>query len=179
MENSKNLEEIKKYLEDLHPFNTIFDELDANKILENSINVNSDTFIKTASVISEIKDKQDITQRLDSLMYSIKWLKSGILIRDSIIIETARKNVLKNKYSSINSIISELNSLKENINNLEDVHSDLLKTGLSLDIKALMEQDFAENRKKLNELHLKQKNILLSLSKIFINLTKGPAIKKK
>ena len=86
---------------------------------------------------------------------------------------------MKNEYSSINSIVSELNSLKNKIDKLEILHTSLLKSGSSLDVKTLLEQYFREKRKKLNGVHNKQKNILLSLSNIFIRLTKHSVLKNK
>jgi len=85
----------------------------------------------------------------------------------------------KNDYSSISIIVSELNSLKSRIDELESLHISLLKGGLSLDTKTLLEQDFKENHKKLNELYNKQKNILLNLGNIFAELAKDAVRKKK
>ena len=42
---------------------------------------------------------------------------------------------------------------------LEALHENLFKSGLSLDVKTLLEQDFSERRRKLNGLYEKQKNI--------------------
>ena len=48
-----------------------------------------------------------------------------------------------------------------------------------MDTKTLLEQDFKENHKKLNELYNKQKNILLNLGNIFAELAKDAVRKKK
>lgn len=145
---------------------------------ENSIYFPNSLFIQASSIILEIKEKQEISQRFHSLSYAISWLKAAISLKDHIITGKAIESALKNKYSSISSIADELNSLKESIEKLENIHLELLKSGLSLDVKALMEQEFTQKRKKLEELHSKQKGILLNLSYIFTSLAKD-SVKKK
>ena len=136
-------------------------------------------FIKTHSLISEIQEKQEITNRINSLIYNIGWLKSSILIKDDAIMNKAINNIMKNKHSGIDAIVSELNLLKNKIDKFENLHMSLLKNSISLDAKTLLEQDFREKHKKLNDFHSKQKNLLLNLSSIFVKLTKDSVIKIK
>ena len=128
--------------------------------------------------MSEIAGKQEIMQRLNSLSYSIGWLNSAISSKDEYIINKSIKTILKNDYSSISSIISELDSLKSSMGKLEALHENLFKSGLSLDVKAVLDQDFSERRRKLNGLYEKQKNILLALSSVFVKLSHDFVIKK-
>ena len=178
---NKSFEDIKKSLEELHEHSIIFEELEKSSLFEaeNSIYIKNDAPIQIKSLISEIKEKQEITDRLHSLSYSIKWLMAAILRKDNHIISKAISSITKNEYSSINTIIPELKSLKNKIEKFENLHTDMLDSNLlSLDIKILLEQDFKEKHKKLNELYNKQKNILLNLSSIFVKLTKHHVIKK-
>ena len=86
---------------------------------------------------------------------------------------------MNNEYSSIKTIISELNSLKNKIDEFEKMHINLLNSNLlSLDIKMLIEQDFRK-KQKLDELFDKQKGILMSLSKTFVKLAKDSILKNK
>ena len=177
----KSLEEVKKELESLHEYNIVFEELEKANLYtqENSMHLNNNIFIQTSSIITDVKEKQEITRRLGSLSYTIGWLKSAISVKDQSITSKAIESVLKNKYSSISSIVNELNSLKSGIEKLENVHSELLNSGLSLDVKTLMEQDFSQKHKKLKELHSKQKSILLNLSNIFAVLAKDSVREKR
>ena len=54
-----------------------------------------------------------------------------------------------------------------------------MNNDLSLDVKAIMEQDFRKKHKKLDEIYKQQKNILLNLSNIFLKLTKKSVFKKR
>ena len=177
---SKSFEEIKQDLDDLNEYRIIFEELEKNFFdAENSMHIENSAFIQTQLLISEINEKQEIAGRLNSLSYSVGWLKAATLIKDSSIVNKAIKNIISNEYSSIKVIVSELNSFKAKIDKLEDFHTGLLKGGLSLDVKAVLEQDFRKKRKKLDEVYNKQKNILLNLSSIFINLTRDSVLKNK
>ena len=176
---NKALENTKKALEELSEYDSVFQELDSPFEASVSINTDNNTFIQNQILISEIKEKQEITNRLNSLNYNVGWLKSAIIKDDKNIIDKTINNILKHENSSIAVIVSELNSLRNKIDEFENFHTDLLKNSLSLDAKTIMEQDFREKHKKLNDLHNKQKTILLNLSDIFVKLAKNSVIKNK
>ena len=173
----ENFEAAKKEIDSLYKHDSVFESLEKSSYFEEAGKNNALSGIK--SLISEIKEKQRITENLSSLSYNIKWLRSAMLIKDENIAGKAIKSILKHEDSSINSIISQLNSLKSKISELESLHEDLSKSGLSLDVMALLEQDFREKREKLNNVYDKQKNVLLSLSSIFVDLTKNYAKSQK
>ncbi len=173
----ENFEEAKKELESLYKHDSLFEGLEKASYFEEAHK--NDALSQIKSILSEISQKHAITEKLSSLSYNIKWLRSAILIKDEIIAEKAIKNILNHENNSINVIISELNSLKSKISELESLHGNLSKSGLSLDVMALLEQDFREKREKLNNVYDKQKNVLLSLSDIFVNLTKNYAKRQK
>ena len=168
---NKALENTKKALEELSEYNSVFEELDSPFEASVSTNTDNNAFIQNQILISEIKEKQEITNRLNSLSYNVGWLKSAIIMKDKDIIDKTINNILKHENSSIAAIVSELNSLRSKIDKFETLHTSLLKSGLSLDVKTLLEQDFRKKHEKLNRLHNKQKTILLNLSDIFIKLT--------
>ena len=178
---NRSFDETKRDLEELHEYNIIFEELEKSTFFqaENSMHLDNDVFMQNQLIISEIKEKQEITNKLNDLTYNVGWLRAAIVIKDKTIINKAINNILKHENSSINAIVTELNSLRNKIDEFEGLHNNLLKSGLSLDTKTLMEQDFKEKHEKLNELYSKQKNIFLNLSSIFIKLTKDSVLKKK
>ena len=178
---NRSFEETKRDLEELHEYNIIFEELEKSTFFqaENSIHLDNDVFMQNQLIISEIKEKQEITNKLNDLTYNVGWLRAAIVIKDKTIINKAINNILKHENSSINAIVTELNSLRNKIDEFENLHTNLLKSSLSLDTKTLMEQDFKEKHEKLNELYSKQKNIFLNLSSIFIKLAKDSVLKKK
>lgn len=176
---NKRFEEAKKQLEELHEHNSVFEELDRPFEPQSSMHIGNDAFMQNQLLISEIQEKQEITHRLNSLSYNIGWLKSAIIIKDDSLINKAINNIMKHESSSINAIVAELNSLKSKICQLREFHNKLLKKGLSLEAMTLMEQDFRKKHEKLNQLHNKQKDILLNLSNIFVRLTKDSVIKNK
>ena len=178
---NKGFEDTKKDLEDLHEHYAVFEDLETYSLLNPriSMHIENKDFMQTQLMISEIKEKQEIKDRLNSLSYSVGWLQSAIFIKDEVIINKAINNILKNEYSGINTIVKELNSLKNKIEKFESFHTGMLKNSLSLDVSASLEQDFREKHKKLNELHDKQKTILLNLSNIFVKLTKNSVLKNK
>ena len=178
---SKGIEEIKKGIEGLSEYNIIFEELEQSAFFnpEISMHIDNHDFLQSRILISEILEKREISNRISNLSLNIESLKQASLENNDEKIKEKISLILNNEYSSIKTIISELRSLKNNINEFEKLHNGLLKSDLlSLDIKMLIEQDFGK-KQKLNELFDKQKGLLMGLSETFVKLAKGAIRKNK
>ena len=178
---SKGIEEIKKGIEGLSEYNIIFEELEQSAFFnpEISMHIDNHDFLQSRILISEILEKREISDRINNLSLNIESLKQASLENNDEKIKEKISLILNNEYSSIKTIISELRSLKNNINEFEKLHNGLLKSDLlSLDIKMLIEQDFGK-KQKLNELFDKQKGLLMNLSRTFVKLAKGAIGKNK
>ena len=171
----KSFSETRKDIEELQEYDIVFEDLERSTLFEeSSMYVNNEDFMQFRLLASEIMDKQDITNKLKSLSHNISLLNS--------ISPTKHKDfairIVKNNFNSMHSIITDLSSLKNNSDNFENLHTTLMNSGLSLDVKILLEQDFRNKHVKLNELYLKQKNIFLNLSSIFLKLAKSSVFKR-
>ena len=178
---SKSIEEIKKEIEDLSEYNLIFEELEQSAFFnpETSMHITNHDFLQSRILISEILEKREISGRISNLSLNIESLKQASLENNDEKIKEKISLVLNNEYSSIKTIISELSSLKNKIDEFEKLHNGLLNSDLlSLDIKMLLEQDFRK-KQNLDELFNKQKGILMNLSKTFVKLAKGAIRKNK
>jgi len=178
---SKSIEEIKQEIEGLSEYNIIFEELEQSPFFnpETSMHINNHDFLQSRILVSEILEKKEINGRISNLSLNIGSLKQASLENNDEKIKEKISLILNNEYSSIKTIISELNSLKNKIDEFEKMHINLLNSDLlSLDIKMLIEQDFGK-KQKLNELFDKQKGILMSLSNIFVELAKNSVLKNK
>ncbi|MBI2650910.1 hypothetical protein HYX01_00370 [Candidatus Woesearchaeota archaeon] len=181
-ERAESFEDVKNEIEKLFEYDVVFDSLE--NIFANKKSVCNDAFynddlIETRMLISEIREKQEITEKIDNLSYNIGLLRAAIITNNNKGIRKTVSQIMKNEYSSINSIISELNSLRSKLDKLEVLHESLLKGNLSLDIKVLLEEDFRKKRKKLNEIHNKQKNAIINLGNIFFSLVRKNLISGK
>ena len=178
---SKSIEEIKQEIEGLSEYDLIFEELEQSTFFnpEISMHIANHDFLQSRILISEILEKREISGRINNLSLNIGSLKQASLENNGEKIKEKISLILNNEYSSIKTIISELNSLKSKIDEFEKMHINLLNSNLlSLDIKILLEQDFRK-KQKLNELFNKQKGILMSLSKTFVKLAKGSIKRNK
>ncbi|MBL7055714.1 hypothetical protein ISS07_02255 [Candidatus Woesearchaeota archaeon] len=175
-----NFEQIKNELEELYESEILFEELDKGSFFgDSSMHINNDFFMESRILISEIREKKEINEQLGSLCYHVNLLRAEMLRNDRKKATQIVSKIMKNKYHGINSIIDELDKLKKKINSLEDVHSKILQSGLSIDIKAVIEQNFRKKQQDLDNLHKKQKNVLINLSNIFLKLTKESFFKDK
>jgi len=171
----KSFSETKKDIEELQEYNIVFEDLERSTLFEEgSMYVNNEDFIKFRLLACEIKDKQEITNKLNNLVHNIDLLSSVSPKKH----QDFAIRIVKNNFSRIHSIITDLNSLKNSVDKFEDLHTTLMNSGLSLDVKILLEQDFRNKHVKLNELYNKQKNIFLNLSSRFLKLAKGSVLKR-
>ena len=178
---SKSIEEIKQEIEGLLEYNILFEELEQSAFFnpEISMHIANHDFLQSRILISEILEKREISGRINNLSLNIESLKQASLENNHEKIKEKISLVLNNEYSSIKTIISELSSLKNKIDEFEKLHNGLLNSDLlSLDIKMLLEQDFRK-KQNLDELFNKQKGILMNLSKTFVKLAKGAIRKNK
>lgn len=175
-----NFEDVKREIENLDEYDVILEELGRESLFrENSLHSNDDVLLQYKLLISEIKEKQEIKEKLKSLSYNVNELRSVILTKDKDQHHNFILRVVENNHSCMNSVIDDLNSLKTKIEELESLHAGLFRSNLPLDVKLLLDQSFKQKPKKLNELHTKQKKILLNLSNMFLKLTKDKLFKKR
>ena len=171
----KSFSETKNDIEELHEYNIDIEDLEISTLFkEGSMYVNNEDFVQFRLIASEIKDKQEITNKLKSLADNIDLLNSISPKKH----QDFAIRIVKNNFNSMHSIITDLNSLKNSVDKFENLHTTLMNSGLSLDVKILLEQDFRNKHVKLNELYLKQKNIFLNLSSIFLKLAKSSVFKR-
>ena len=80
----KSFEETKEELKELYEYNIVFEELEKSNLFgtENSIHIENNAFIQARSLISEVKGKQDIIDRLNSLGYNLELLRVSSIMKD-------------------------------------------------------------------------------------------------
>ena len=173
-----DIEGIKKELKELDNHNMVFESLDNAGLFDSYSHLGNDDFMQFGSLVSEIREKQEIAQKLQSLDHNISLLKSIVLSKNKDRHHSFMLRVIENNYSSMHSIIADLNMFKAKIADMKIVYENLLSGNLPLDAKILLEQNFRGKQEKLNDLHDKQKSILLGLSSVFLKLVKGRVFRK-
>jgi hypothetical protein len=176
-----NLEKIKEEIESLSGNSSLFAELE-DCVLYNPIlssNISNNNFMESRILISNLSKKGLISDRLQNLRMQINLLKDAIESGDSEKASERTNLILKNDFSSIKSIISEISEYESDMKKFEELNSTSLASGtLSLDIKMLIEHDLKKKR-PLDNLVKRQKSILLQLSHIFIKTAKSSIQKKR
>tara|TARA_Y100000310_G_scaffold281722_1_gene302378 strand:- start:18039 stop:18590 length:552 start_codon:yes stop_codon:yes gene_type:complete len=178
---SKNLEEINENINELSEYNVLFEELEENSFFdpEISIHAKDNDFLQSRVLISEIIGKKEIIDRLNNLKLHVGSLKEAMLDDNDQKIKNKINMILSNEYSSIKTIISELNFLKNKTDELEKLHINLLNNSIiSLDMKVVLEQEL-KKKQELDAFYDRQKNLLLNLSSIFVKLAKSSIPKNR
>ncbi|MBI2134403.1 hypothetical protein HYU09_00285 [Candidatus Woesearchaeota archaeon] len=172
-----NLDEIKDSLEELHAHNIVFEGLE-HGLYEESLIDNYD-YARLGSVISEIKGKKGIANKLKSMSHNVDLLNGIVLEKSHIKHQSFVTRIIENNLNCMNSVIEDLILLKGNLDELEYLNGSLLSSRLPLDIKILLEQNFERKHKKMSEIYAKQKNLMVNLSRIFIKLAKKSVFSRR
>jgi len=173
-----NLKEIREELENIKEINWIvdnfqrFSELHDKEFLKQVYP--QDIPFKITLMNSHLKEKNEISERLRSLFFDLSVLRSSIVTKDKEKALKIIKNFLKNDYSGVSAITSELNDFKEKINALDE-HYRLLMHYMpkTLDYKIKTEAKYNEHVNKLHSVHKKQKEIFVDIVRLFLKLSKS------
>ena len=170
--------EIKKELESLEEINELIENFEKNSIFHSNVFLkrakNQHLAVKIKILNSELKEKNEINERLQSLGYNLGLLRMLQVVKDDKAFKKIKESFLTNDYSSIPVIIKELNNSKEKIDELENDYKALINQGYaSIDFKVRHEHELDEHLKSLNNIHKKQKQLLKSMAIMFVKLSKN------
>lgn len=170
----ENFTELKNELENLDEINELIDNFERNSFFHSKYFLkkatNQHLAMKLKLLNSELREKNEIFEKLHSLAYNLGLLRTVLFVKDENIFKNIKKSFLTNEYSSINVILKDLNNFKEKIIELETNYKALINENYSsVDFKVRHEHDLEEHFKKLNGIYEKQKLLLLSMGKMFVN----------
>lgn len=169
-EKEADLYSIKRDLNSLNESSAAFDDFENEsiKIDRESLEQIEDLslLLKIKSLASNIRDKKEINGKLHSLHFSLNLGKNN---------SSAMSNVfdifLRNDDTKIDSIIYELNDFKGKLAEIKNHHFKLLPK--SLDNKLEIEDKYGKHLEKLHSIHKKQKEVFVSLTNLFLKMTKN------
>ncbi len=170
--------EIKKELEQLEDVNGMIDNFERNSIFHSTIFLkrtkDQDTNIRIKLLNSELREKEEINERLHSLAYNLGMLRTLLFVKDDRVFSKIKENFLTNDYSSINAVIKELNDFKDKIGELENNYRSLIDNRyVNMDFKVRHEHLLDEHLKSLENMHKKQKTLLKSMGFLFSRAMKN------
>lgn len=162
-----NIKEVNKTVDNFQKFSDLHDKKFLKQVYPRDIPLNA-TIIN-----SHLKEKSEISERLRDMFYNLSVLRSSILTKDKEKTLKMINNFLKNDYSGVSAITSELNDFKEKINSLEN-HYNLLMNYMpkTLDNKIITEAKCIEHINKLHSIHKKQKELFVNIAGLFVKLSK-------
>lgn len=166
---------IKRDLNSLNE-STAFDDFEKEsiKISKESLEQIEDLslLLKIKGLASEIGKKKEINEKLHSLHFSLNLCKNNSSAKNKLF-----DMFLQDKNTKIESMVHELNDFKSKLQEIKRHHSKLLPK--SLDNKIEVEEKYGKHLEKLNSIHKKQKEVFISLTKLFLRITKRHISKKE
>jgi len=173
----ESFSEIKNKLENLEEIDGLIDNFEKNSIFHSEFFLkkakNQNLALKIKILNSELKEKNEINERLQSLGYNLGLLRTLLIVKDDKVFKKIKESFLINDYSSIPVIIKELNGFKDKINEAESSYKNLINEKYSsIDFKVRHEHELEEHLKNLHEIHKKQKQLLISMGLMFAKLVK-------
>jgi len=187
-ENKDNI--IRSYSEIKHELNNLGDAYDLIENFEKHSFFHNEFFherSKNKHLVSEIKflnseirDKDLINERLQSLGNNLGSLRTIQSIKDISVINQVKHGFFENSFSGIPAIINELKDFKDKLNKLEGNYYSLINEEYSsIDFKVRHQHHLEEHLKNLNKIYEKQNNLLISMGMMFTKHFKEIIRKKK
>lgn len=158
-----NIKEINEIIDNFQKFSELHDERFLKQVYIQDIPIN------ISLINSHLKEKNEISERLRELCFNLAVLRSSTLTKNK---EKTLKTIhkfLKNDYSGVSVITSELNDFKEKISSLES-HYKLLMDYVpkTLDHRITTEYKCRKHINKLHSIHKKQKELFVSIAGLFV-----------
>jgi hypothetical protein len=123
---------------------------------------------------SKIKDKREIKDKFEILCYHLGLLRTIQLTKDYSSVKRIINQFIRNEYTNINIIISDIKNLDKDIDDLYKSYSELInKIPRSLDLKLCNEFNYQGHIQKLKNLNEKHKQLIFEMSSLFIKLTRN------
>ena len=173
-DNGKDLDlySLKKELIDLSESSEVFEdfEKEASIIGKEVLAQIRDLrlLIKIKNLASEIKNKNQINEKLHSMHFNLNLLKNDLTENSISPVKNAINVFLYNDRIKIEDIINEINDFKAKLNMIKEYHASLLPK--SLDNKLEIESKYSKHMEQLYSIHKRQKDALVSAVKLFLKL---------
>ena len=175
-EKEEDLYSIKKNLDSLNGSSAAFDDFENEsiKIDKKSLEQIEDLslLLKIKSLASDIRKKKEINEKLHSLHFSLNLGKNNASSMNAVF-----GIFLRNSNTKIDSMVHELNDFRVKLKEIKKLHSRLLPK--SLDNKLEIEDKYGKHLKRLHSIHKKQKEVFVSLTKLFLKMAKNHISKKE
>ena len=171
----ENFSEIKDELGKLEEINESIDNFERNSFFHNEFflenSQNKHLALKIKMLNAELKEKDEINERLQGLGHNLGLLRTLLVVKDDKMFSNIKESFLVNGHSSIPAIIEELNDFKDKVTDLKNTYKALINERYSsIDFK-VRHEDYLENHlKNLGKVHKKQKQLLVSMTMIFSKL---------
>ena len=178
----ENFSEIKNGLWNLEETTDLIENFEKNSIFHSEFFIkkakNHDIALKIKILNSELRENK-INERLQSLSHNLGLLRMLLAVKDDSVFKKINHSFLTNDYSSIPALIKGLNNFKNKIDKLEQNYKSLINERYaSIDFKVRHEHHLEGHLKNLNDIHKKQKKLLVAMGVMFTNLTNS-IIKQK
>jgi len=134
---------------------------------------NADLLLKIKLLNSEIKDKQEIHDKLDILCYHLGLLKTTKISKDYKSTKLCINHFTKNEFTKVEKVMEDVKNFGDKIKNLKNHYNSLLSQNpLTLDFKIHLEPEYKKHISFLEQINQKQKEILIHIGKNFVSATK-------
>ena len=172
-----NVGRIKDELDAIENMNLIVKEFEDKNILHRKKFLdnkgNAQLALKIKLLNSEIREKQEITEKLKVLLYHLTLLKAIPITKDYNAAKRCMDQFTKNNFVKVSVVLNDIDKLGQKIKNLEEHYSRLLGENSSLDIKIDGEFQVKKLIENLALIKDKQQKITVAMSKDFVRTAKS------
>lgn len=173
-----NLYELKNQLEALElpselckKFeNLSFNDKQLHKHLSNTPHAGMPLKIRLTN--SKLKDADEIKEKLEILCYHLSLLRTTLLTKDYRTAKKAIHKLFRDELTSMGTVISDIETFKRHIDELDLDLQKLLKANVGLDYKLVLEKEHKRHVARLNHVYTQHSTMVKSIGSLFLEITK-------
>ncbi|MFC1768517.1 hypothetical protein ACFLZX_02015 [Nanoarchaeota archaeon] len=163
--------EIKREIDDLLSKEAHIKDFEPKIFDDKAYKEQSDSLMELKFIISKLKEKTDINEKLESLSYYLGQLRYSLFSKDKKSLKKAVDKFLRDEHTNIRDLLSQIKEFKSEIKNMEATLKEMNQK-VPLD-SWLSHANYIESQiKLLNRIQQRQNNIALNIGRLFVKTAK-------
>ncbi|HLC65407.1 MAG TPA: hypothetical protein VJI46_04765 [Candidatus Nanoarchaeia archaeon] len=164
--------EIKKEIDELMETESQFRSFSPG-LFQEELRANADTLVRMRLLCSQLKERSEINEKLESLAYYLGQLRYSIFSKDNESLKRVLRKFLADKHTNIRSILADIQAFKRELEEIRGLFEKLShEKSAPLDVW-ISHASYLESQMKLfSEIQERQKNIALNIGRLFVRTAK-------
>ncbi|MBI4440130.1 hypothetical protein HY638_04120 [Candidatus Woesearchaeota archaeon] len=170
----KNLEfsEIKREVDELVDTEDAFKSFRPALFGEQELAQNSDALLKLRMLVSQLKERSEINEKLESLAYYLGQMRYSLFSQDKKSLKKVLKKFLDDD-TNIRDLLSDIQKFKKELEDIESAYREIIaERKLPIDVWISHVTYLEQQLKLFSRIQERQSNIAFNIGRLFVGMAK-------